>query len=186
MHLDQESQGIIFEGATITQLQSLFKTDAQSLRRRMAGVPPIGTRGSAVIYDVAEVARKFGSLSEKQVVGAMKRLHPNDLPKLLSKEYWNGQRAKQAFLAGEGDTWSTDKIIEEVSDLVKTLSMELNLLADAVERQHELTDNQRGLIIHLVDAAKKNMVEKVKTRFVKKPGKSTLTKLPVVNDEEEL
>lgn len=182
--LDQESRAMMYEGCTFTQLTALFKMDDATLRARMHGVAPCGVRGHAAIYDVAEVARRCGNLTDEQVDAAMKRLNHNDLPKMLTKEYWNGLRAKQAYLKEEGDLWETAKVVEAMGDVAKTLKMELDLLIDAVERRYEISEDVRNTIVMLIDGAKDNMVHKINEKFSSK--KSGAPTPPIEDDDDEL
>lgn len=186
---DSESTGIIYEGANESQLCALFKIDNRSIKSRLLGLEPVGKRNGASIYDVAEVAQRMGKLTPKQIEQAMKRMNHADLPPLLAKEYWNGQRARQAFEENEGDLWRTEKVVSKMSDVVKALSMELNLLVDSIERQHEISEPVRELMINLVNGAKLNMVKSVIREFPnsekKIEDKPKVEALPLPSDEED-
>lgn len=162
---DDTTDAIIFEGANQSQLSALFKVDERILKEKMRGIDPVGKRNRAPIYDVAVVAARMGKLTSEQVDAAMRRLNHADLPKMLTKEYWNGLRARQAYELAEGDLWPTAKIVAEVGDMVKTLKMELDLLGDALERTTELSDRQRAILAGLLDGTKTNMVRRLKERF---------------------
>jgi hypothetical protein len=131
----------------------------------MHGLAPCGKRGNAAIYDVAEVAARCGKLTAEQIDAAMKRLNHADLPKELTKEYWNGLRAKQAYLKDEGDLWPTDKVIEAVGEFFKLVKMSTMLCADAVERQVELTDRQRAIIQAQMDGMLLDLHNRIITKF---------------------
>lgn len=182
--LDKESESILYQGANLSQLGILFKCDHRVLKQRMHGIQPVGKRQNVEIYDIAEVASRMGKLTVEQVDAAMKRLNHDQLPKQLTKEYWNGKRARQAFEREEGDLWPTDKVIAEAGDMVKILSMELNLLIDGIERQAEMSEKQRNIAKSLVNGAKENMLLKLRERFVKSSPGPTAAPLPEEDDDE--
>lgn len=182
--LDKESQSILYEGANITQLTLLLKCDHKVLRMRMHGMQPIGKRNGVEIYDIAEVAARMGKLSEEQVDAAMKRLNHDQLPKLLTKEYWNGKRARQAFEKEEGDLWETTTIVSEIGEMVKALKMELDLLIDGIERQAEMTDKQRAIAKVMINGTKANMLKRLRERFEEKVPVRKAKPVPVEDDDE--
>lgn len=185
--LTREDESILFEGANLSQLGILFKVDHRVLKEKMHGIRPVGKRYNAEIYDIAEVATRMGKLTDEQVDAAMKRLNHADLPKMLSKEYWAGQRSKQEFLLKEGDLWPTGKVVEEVGEMVKQLKMELDLLSDGVERQVELSDRQREIVKQLVNGAKMNMLLRLKEKFeTKQPVVESTPEIKVLEDDDEL
>jgi hypothetical protein len=144
--LDEEGASILYKGANMSQLSILFKVDDRILKEKMYGIQPVGKRGNAAIYDVAEVAARMGKLTEEQVDAAMMRLNHNDLPKSLTKEYWAGLRSRQEYMLKEGELWPTQKVVKTIGELFKLVSMSAKLMVDTVERQVELTDRQRDLI----------------------------------------
>ena len=162
---DETTNVLLYEGATMAQMAVLFKIDERTLKRKIYGLNPVGRRYNTVIYDVAEVAPRLAKMTEEQIDEAMRRLNHADLPKMLTKEYWNGRRARQAFELAEGDLWETTRVITEVGEMVKVLKMELDLLTDGIERNTEMTDKQREVAASLVEGAKINMLKRLRERF---------------------
>ncbi len=176
-----EDRAILYEGANKSQLAVLFKCDDDTLTRKMHGIKPVGKRNNAMVYDVAEVAGRMGKLTEEQVELHIRRMNHADLPKALTKEFWAGLRSKQEYELKAGDLWPTVKVVEVISEMVKTLKMELDLLTDAIERQTEMSSKQRELAIMLVDGAKTNMLQRLRDQAVK----AAHTR-PAVEDDDEL
>lgn len=163
--LDDQSAAILYEGANMSQLSILFKMDDRVLKQKMHGLQPCGHRGNAAIYDVAEVAARCGKLTAEQVDAAMKRLNHADLPKELSKEYWNGLRARQEYMAREKELWATEKVVEAVGDIFKLVKMSVLLASDSVERQVELSDRQREIIRQAMDGLLVDLNNRIRVRF---------------------
>lgn len=184
--LDDKSKAILYDGANMSEMAQLFACDERTLKRKMHGIEPCGKRYNSPIYNVAKVAARMGRLTAEQVDEAVKRLNHADLPQHLTKEYWNGQRAKQEFLLREGDLWPTALVIEKVGELVKVLTMELNLLVDGVERSTELSERQRDILVNLVDGTKTNMLKKLQDNFKPKtPAVLTVSKPWSDEDEDD-
>lgn len=182
--LDATSASILYEGANMSQLCILFKADDRVLKEKMHGIKPVGKRTGVPIYAVSEVAARMGKLSEEQVDAAMRRLNHADLPKMLTKEYWNGLRARQEFEIKNGDLWPTSKVISDVGEMVKNLKMELDLLTDAIERNTELTPRQRDVAMALVDGTKTNMLKRLREKFDPAP-KAKAKPAPAIQDDDD-
>lgn len=187
--LDPASEAILYEGANLSQLGILFKCDHRVLKEKMHGIAPCGKRKGVDIFEIAEVATRMGKLTEEQVHRAMRKMNHADLPKALSKEYWAGLRSKQEYELRDGQLWPTTKVVEEVGEMVKALNMELNLLCDAVERQAEMSERQREIVIQQVRGAKENMLKRLREKFVEaKPSDPDAAPVAVtyIDDDDEL
>lgn len=149
---DVETEAMLFQGANITQLAKLFRMDRRDVTPKILDVPPCGNRGGYPIYFIHEVAPHLVK-PIYDIETYIKRMHHNDLPKHLSKEFWAGALAKQKFEEESGDLWRTDKIIETMGEAFKVLRMSLLLMGDAIERETTFTDKQRQKLQLMVDGA---------------------------------
>lgn len=184
--LDKKSESILYEGANLSQLGILFKCDHRVLKERMHGINPVGKRSGYDIYDISEVAGRMGKLTEEQVDKAIRRLNHADLPKALTKEFWAGLKSKQDYELRAGDLWPTSKVVEEVSEMVKAMNMELNLLVDAIERQVEMSERQREIAKALVKGAKLNMLKRLHEKFDNPEPAAIRPPAAVAEDDDEL
>lgn len=115
----------------------------------------------------------------------IKKMNHNELPKHLTKEFWAGQRARQDFLLKEGDLWPTTDVVKKVGELMKLMSMSMKLLADTVDRQAELTDKQRRIIIAIVDSTQEDLVKQVVENFSHEPKQAPQLPPPSHDEEDE-
>lgn len=164
LETDDETKAIIYEGATIRQLAIMFRSDPKVVTRKVAGLVPVGRRRGNNIYRVDEAASRLvkpGYDIERYI----REMNHLDLPPLLSKEFWNAQRARQAFEEQEGDLWRTTEVVRILGEAFTTIRMSLLLMIDAVERQSSLTDGQRVTIKGLIDGALADLRAKLKDRF---------------------
>lgn len=150
--LDDESRLMIYNGLNLSELGRLFHMDHRVLVEKLTkgGVEPSGKRGSANTYLVHEVAPHLVK-PIYDIEQYMRTMNHAELPKMVTKEYWNGQLAKQTFLEREGDLWDTAAIVTAVGELLKLVKMNANLMVDAVERSTELSDRQKAIIRGLTD-----------------------------------
>lgn len=181
--LTDKEHSLLYEGANLSELSTLFKVDHRILKEKMFGLNPVGKRYNAEIYDVAEVAARMGKLTEEQVDKAMRRLNHADLPKALTKEYWAGKRSKQEYELRAGDLWPTGMVVQEIGEMVKSLKMELDLLTDAIERTTEMSDRQREIAKQLIDGAKSNMLKRLQEKFETKKIAVIEAPVAVIDDE---
>jgi len=162
--LDDASREMIYNGCNLSELSKLFRMDHRNLVEKLHGVPPSGKRGKADTWRVHEVApylvRPIFDIEEY-----IKRMHPSELPKMLTKEFWAGQRSRQEYLLKAGDLWPTDRVVEAVGELFKLVKMSATLAADAVERQVELTPRQRTIVINIMDGMLRDLRQAIIEKF---------------------
>jgi hypothetical protein len=145
-----EHQGLIYEGCSISELAAIFGNDRRTVTEKLRTCPQAGTRQGYPIYTVAAAA---AYLVEPlvDIEAYIKRLRPQDLPPLLTKEFWAGQIAKQKFQLNDSKLWPTEDVMTVLADVFKRLKSGILLFADTVEAKSELTDLQRKLINELSD-----------------------------------
>lgn len=162
--LDDDSSAMIYEGLNLSQLGRLFHMDHRVLVEKLHGVAPCGKRGKAAIYRVDEVA-PYLVRPIFDIETYVKRMNHADLPKMLTKEFWAGQRSKQEYLLKAGDLWPTSEVVKNVGELLKLIKMSVQLMSDAVERQVELSDRQRAIIKSLTDGMLSDLRQSVIEHF---------------------
>jgi hypothetical protein len=163
--LDAESQAMIWDGLSLAQLAQAYEMDPRDLARRIHGIPPDGVRNGSPIYKHKSVAPRMWNPTGEQIDDAMARLHHSHLPKILTKEYWAGQRSRQDYQIKAGTLVPTSKVIQSVGELFKLVKMNTQLLADGVERRSELTDVQRAIIKELTDGMLADLHKAIVERF---------------------
>lgn len=185
--IDRESQLGIYDGLNMTQLAEAFRLDIRTIRRKLRHVEPCGVRNGSHYWGLWKAAPHLVKPTQ-DIESYIKNMHYSELPKHLSKEFWAGQRARQAYLQAEGDLWPTTEVVSKVGELMKLMSMALKLLGDTVDRQSELSEKQRQVIHAVVDATQTDLVRAIKENFTPKKKKpveqSVVDPLNEVDDEE--
>lgn len=144
---DDITKAIIYDGANLSQLGSLFRMDHRVLVEKLTkgGCKPNGTRNGVDIYAVHEVA-PYLVRPAYDIEEYLKRMHHNDLPKHLTKEFWAGLRSRQEYEQKEGNLWPTSRVVEVMGGVMKLIKMSARLMSDQVDRQAELSDRQRAIV----------------------------------------
>lgn len=175
--IDDESAIALYHGLNLSQMARLFEMDKRDITAKLEqnGIKPVGMNMGVPIYKLKEVMPVVVK-PLYDIETFLRRMNPNDLPKHLSKEFWAGQRAKQEYELRNGDLWPTTKVVSEVGELFKLVKMSALLAVDSVERQVELTDEQRNIIKRTMDGMlvdlHRTVVEKFSSR---EPDNGTAT-----------
>lgn len=154
--------------ATIAQLSQMFETDAKTLPKRLKMLPPAGTRRGNKVYRIKDAAAYIVTPGY-EIEEFIRQMSPQELPPLLSKEFWNGQRARLEFETKLGMHWPTEDIVEFIGELQNTIRMVLLLTVDDVNREQALTDGQRKVFQRITDGAidtmRKTVAERLKDYY---------------------
>lgn len=191
---DITTRAILYDGANISQLCVLFGLDNRTVVEKLHKCQPTGLRHGVNTWRVRDAA-PYLTKPLYDIEAYIKKMHHNDLPKHVSKEYWAGLRSRQEYELKEGNLWPTDKVVSVVGEFMKLVKMSVRLQADAVDRQDELTDGQRRIVKQLGDAMLEELHRTVVEAFTNaRTGESRYTEpapelshTPVDNwDEGEL
>lgn len=172
---DATTRAILYDGANLSQLGNLFRMDHRVLVEKLekGGCKPTGQRNGANIYAVHEVA-PYLVKPAYDIEEYLKRMHHNDLPKHLTKEFWAGLRSRQEYEQKEGNLWPTTRVVEVMGGIMKMVKMSIRLMADSVDRQAELTDRQRQLVKSQGDGMLEELYRKVVEEFSKSPTNNSV------------
>lgn len=150
-YLGEEEHYILEEGASISQLARIFQKDKRNVASAVKGLKPVGERMGFPIYKLSEAAGRLAIPDEARIIESIQRLKPHQLPVKLQKEFWDAARSRQRYLEDQKDLWRTNVILEALLQTFKTFRTSCHLLVDHVERQTELSERQREIIIGLSD-----------------------------------
>lgn len=142
---DEVSRAIIFDGCSISQLSEIFGRDRRTVMKyiRQAGVKPSGKRNGYEVYPLREAATYLCDFDPDFIDERLRNMNPQDLPPILSKEYWNGKRARLSFLREDGQLWETTKVQSLLGVWVKNFITSVRQITDAIDRRDTLNDAQR-------------------------------------------
>ncbi len=151
---DEKTRSMIHEGCSISQLADIFDRDRRTVTKYIhdAGVKPCATRNGNPIYKLRDVAGYLCDIDPDFIDQRIRNLNPQDLPPLLSKEYWNGKRARLTYLREEGDLWETSQIQMLLGVWVKNFVTGVRQIQDTIDRREILTETQREALVQEMDS----------------------------------
>lgn len=167
--------------ATIAQLALLFNTDAKTLPRRIKGVVPRGTRRGYKVYNIGEAASRIITPGY-EIEDFIRQMSPQELPVLLQKEFWNGQRARLEYERQMGNLWPTEDVKDLCGELLTPVRMTILLLNDDVAREVGVTDAQRDVIRRVTDAAIETLQKSIVEAFKSHEDSETIRSRPGLDD----
>lgn len=150
--------------ATMSQIAQMFETDAKTLPQRMKGIIPAGKRNGYKVYKIREAAGRLVKPGY-EIEEFIRQMSPQELPPLLNKEFWNGQRARAAFEKEMGNLWPTEDVVALFAVLENGIRQTMLLVTDDIEREEGLTDGQRKAFRRITDAAITLFKEKLTEGF---------------------
>lgn len=161
---DADTNAIIYEGATARQLSIMFKMDPKVVLRKVSGLVPVGNRAGTSIYSIPEAASRLVKPSY-EIERYIMEMNHLDLPPLLAKEFWNGQRSRLAFEENNGDLWRTADVVRIMSELFSSVRMTLLLLPDTIEREAGIGREQKSVVRRVIDGVLVSGREAIVKRF---------------------
>lgn len=136
--------------ATRSQIAQLFRTDPKTLPERMHGVVSTGKRNGYRVYDIREAASRLVEPGY-EIEEYIRQMSPQELPPLLQKEFWNGQKARLSYEKEMGNLWPTEDVVALVAVLEQGMRQTVLLITDDVEREEGLTAGQRKVFRRIMD-----------------------------------
>lgn len=183
-HLDPSKTGV-----TEAWLSQVFAMDQKTVQAKLRWCPVkrVVRRGRTMqtrYYDVKEAAR-FLVVPAMSTQDYMRELKRGQLPPALQQSVWDALLKRQTWEERAGQLWRTDKVREVLGSTFQTIKFTVQLWAETVERQKELSQPQRALIVEMSDS----LLQDVYDALVKKAaGSSTGPQLSEMADyvgEEE-
>ncbi len=145
----------VLKGVTVAWLAEAFDMPEASVRYRLRNCPVKMTRQrgdkmQVKLYDLKVATRYLvaPAYSTKEYMRALKR---GDLPAQLQESVWNAMLKRQKWEENAGQLWRTEAIRSVLGETFQTLKFTLQLWVETVERQTELSDAQRQIIMNMVD-----------------------------------
>lgn len=127
-------------------LANVFGMSRDTVRKKLVNCSEVEPKR----YDFREAARHLvvPILPDERIHAIMKQ---GDLPPKLQAAYWDGMRKRQLWEIEAGELWRTEKVIETFGEIFKRIKMVVQLFADSVDRESELSPRQRAILIRLSD-----------------------------------
>lgn len=163
--VDDETNAIIYQGASINIIARIFKKDPRDIRSKIVGhVAPVGIRANQPIYEIKDVAPYLVS-PPYDIDEFIQRMSLADLPTVMRKEFWAGMRSRQLYEKEAAEVWETSQVVDAIASLLKTLRMSLLLARESAERETDLSPTQRQIVTKIIDNALEDAHRTVEQHF---------------------
>lgn len=150
-------------GVTVSWLSQVFGMDPKTVKSKLAGCPPLHRRKAGYVYHLPTACRYLipPALTADQFIKTMK---PADLPAQFQQSFWDAALKRQKWEVNARQLWRTDKVREVLGATFQTIKFTMQLWTDTLERQTGITDEQRSLIIGMVDSLQEEIYKALLTQ----------------------
>jgi len=143
-------------GVTEAWLSQVFEMDKKTVQAKLRWCPVkrVIRRGRTMqtrYYDLKEAAR-FLVVPAMSTQDYMRELKRGQLPPALQQSVWDALLKRQTWEERAGQLWRTEKVREVLGSTFQTIKFTVQLWAETVERQKELSIEQRALIVEMADS----------------------------------
>lgn len=170
------------KGVTAGWLAQAFGIDVKTVRQRLQHCPvksvrQRGTKMTTTLYELKVAAAYLVTpvFSTKDYMRSLKR---GELPPNLQQTMWDSLLKQQTWEERAGQLWRTEKVREVLGGTFQTIKFTVQLWADTVERQAELSEQQREIILQLVEGLQQEVYDSMVTQAAQQQTPSTLAELP--------
>lgn len=157
----------VYAGVTVGWLSKVFGMDPSDVKKRLADCPPLHRRKAGYVYSLPIAARYL----VKPVFDVQKYLSTmkaSELPNGLQKDYWDAALKRQKWEENAGHLWRTEAVLEVLGEAFKNIKFSMQLWADNLDRVTGLTEEQRKLLVGMVDGLQDELYENMVRRAQEK------------------
>lgn len=181
--LATDSQGFytnpVLAGVTVAWLSEAFNMPAATVRYRLRTCPVKtsrmrGEKMRVTLYDLRTAARFLvaPAFSTKEYMRALKA---GDLPGTLQQSIWDAMLKRQKWEENAKMLWRTDDVRAVLGSTFQSIKFNMQLWVDTIERNTEITDRQREVLLEQVDALQQEIFDSlVKKAAESKTGPQTV------------
>lgn len=150
-------------GVSVAWLAHVFDMDQATVKRKLGNCPVKtakrrGTKQMTVLYDL-KVASAFLVTPAFSTAEYMRAVRRGDLPPALQQTIWDALLKRQRWEENAGQLWRTDKVRTVLGSTFQTIKFTMQLWIDTLERQVEITDEQREHIVGMVDGLQSELYD---------------------------
>lgn len=143
-------------GVTAAWLAGALGRDPKTIKKRLGPCTPKGKRNGAPIYDLEE-AMSYCVKPRFDIKDYLKTMNPTELPPMLRKEYWDAELKKMNWQERAGELWRTADVLEVLAEAFKRIKAQMQIWADDVEREANMTPEQYKALTARVDALRRDL-----------------------------
>lgn len=146
------NQGHLLDrGITVTWLSRFLRMPRSQVVDRLKDCPVIGTvQNGGNLYD-GPTAMRYLVEPKTDVDAYLQTIKADRLPEKLRETYWNAKIKEAKFKALAGELWPTQSVLDVFGETFKTIKNTTLLWVDTIDEESTLSDDQRAIVINLVD-----------------------------------
>mgnify|MGYP000128353724 CR=1 FL=1 len=170
------------KGVTVSWLSQVFELPVPVVKAKLKFCQPktVRRRGEKMVstyYDIKEAAAFLvtPAFSTAEYLRAVKR---GELPPALQQQIWDALLKRQKWEENAGQLWRTEKVRQVLGSTFQTIKFTIQLWADTVERQTELSPDQRATIIRMADALQSEIYDSLVRQAEEGSTGSQLDEMP--------
>lgn len=179
----------VIRGVTASWLSEVFDMDVRVVKARLRDCPvksshSRGTKMLTTHYDVKTAAAYLvtPAFSTAEYLRGVRR---GDLPAALQQTVWDALLKRQKWEETAGQLWRTEKIRDVLGITFQSMKFTIQLWSETIERQTELSDSQRDLIITMADSLQSDLYDALVKNVGNSQTGSQLEELPDLVGENE-
>jgi hypothetical protein len=156
VNLDPESQAMLYQGCSTSQLALIFRLKTPDVAKRLGDLRPVGVgRQNNPLYDLAEAAARLVKIeiTQDMIDRYMRSINHAHLPPMVSKAYWDGKQQRERYREQANELWNTVDIIRVSSEALQSLRMSIILIPDVLKDEADLNERQFRAVQRIVDEA---------------------------------
>jgi hypothetical protein len=142
----------VLNGVTANWLGQMFNMDPRTVRKKLAGISPIGRgKGGSDLWNF-RTACQYLVDPKIDLNEYLQTIRPEQLPNKINRDYWDAKLKEMKFREEAGQLWRTEKVLDMFSETLKHMRGCMNLWIDTIEKNATTTPEQRAVINNLVDS----------------------------------
>jgi hypothetical protein len=185
---EDDTKDILYQGASLSQLSVLFKRDRRTVTKKLHNkIKSVGSRLGQPIYSVADAAPYLCAPNYK-IEEYVEAMTVADLPTELSKEFWAGMRSRQLFEKEQGLLVPIASVRDVIGQHNKTLRERILLSKENIERQVELPDRAKVMLVETLDGLLEDLRDAIIKEFAEPIplNANPVNYAEVTDDDDEL
>lgn len=170
------------KGVTVAWLAQVFEMTTAEVKTKLRLCPPktVRRRGDKMLstfYDIKEAAAYLvtPAFSTAEYLRAVKR---GALPPALQQQIWDALLKRQKWEENAGQLWRTEKVREVLGGTFQTIKFTIQLWADTLERETELTADQRAAVIRMADGLQSEIYDALVRQAAESSTGSQIDEMP--------
>lgn len=169
---DAETRAIIYDGASVNQLATMFGMNNTEVAKRLRRLAPVGVRSGYPVYSVKEAAENLVT-PKVDVENYIRRMGVKDFPPNLQKDLWAAMNGQLKFEEAQGRLWRTERVQEVWAEWHKQVRMTLLLAPDEAERDGVMSPAFYEWFRLFIDRLLRSLHENINATLEKMPALSS-------------